>query len=188
MRIGVYVGCFNPIHNGHKHVMDYLLKNNILDKILIIPTGDYWEKRNLLDVKYRAEMIKFYENENIIVDVKYSKISDTYKIFKKLNKDYKNNEFHLIMGADNLPKFNLWPNYKEILKNKVIVLQRNEIDIQKYINEYDEKENFIIIDDFEYINISSSKIRELLNQNDFEGASKYMVNQEMEYILQNKLY
>ncbi len=55
MRIGVYVGSFNPIHRGHKYVMDYLLNNNIVDKVLIIPTGNYWDKNNLIDVEYRAK-------------------------------------------------------------------------------------------------------------------------------------
>ena len=45
MRLGVYVGSFNPVHKGHIKIINYLL-NNVLDKVLVIPTGNYWDKNN----------------------------------------------------------------------------------------------------------------------------------------------
>ena len=38
MRIGIYIGSFNPPHLGHKKVIDYLLDNHYVENILIIPT------------------------------------------------------------------------------------------------------------------------------------------------------
>ena len=37
MKLGVYIGSFNPVHNGHIEVVNYLLDNNIVDKVLIVP-------------------------------------------------------------------------------------------------------------------------------------------------------
>ena len=47
MKIGVYVGSFNPVHIGHIKIVKYLINNNYFDKVIIIPTGNYWNKQNL---------------------------------------------------------------------------------------------------------------------------------------------
>lgn len=188
MKIGVFVGSFNPIHNGHKCVMDYLLNNDIVDKVLTIPTGNYWNKNNLIDVEYRAKMIKFYANENIIVDTKFANLQYTYQIFDELNKNFPNDEFYLIMGADNLARFYLWDNYQKILENKVIVLPRNDISLEEYIEKYKQKNNFVVLNDFEYIDISSTEIRKMINNNDLENLKKYMNENEIDFISKNGLY
>lgn len=188
MRIGVYVGSFNPIHNGHKYVMDYLIAENIVDKILIIPTGNYWNKKDLVSIYHRAKMIDFYANENIILDTKHSDFKYTYQILDKLNEEAPEDSFYLIIGADNLPKFDLWENYKRILQNKVIVLQRNDINFEEYIEKYEEKDNFIGISDFKYIDISSTEIRNMIKNKDINNLEKYMNNNEIEYLLKNNLY
>lgn len=188
MRIGVYVGSFNPMHYGHKYVIDYLIQNSIVDKILIIPTGNYWDKKDLICIEHRAKMINFYTNENIIVDTKYSDFQYTYQILDKLNEEEPDNNFYLIIGADNLPKFDLWENYKKILQNKVIVLQRNDVNFEEYIEKYEEKDNFIGINDFKYIDISSTEIRNMIKNKDLNNLAKYMNNNEIEYLLKNNLY
>ena len=68
MRIGVFVGSFNPPHDGHKRIADYLIDNKIVDKVLLLPTPNYWDKNNIINVGDRINMLKFYEDKNIIVD------------------------------------------------------------------------------------------------------------------------
>ena len=60
MKIGVYVGSFNPVHVGHIKIVNHLLVN-YLDKVIIVPTGNYWNKNNLVDINHRISMLKFYE-------------------------------------------------------------------------------------------------------------------------------
>ena len=67
MRIGVFVGSFNPVHKGHIKIANYLVDNNYVDKLLIVPTGSYWDKKNI-DVKYRIEMLERYETDRIIIE------------------------------------------------------------------------------------------------------------------------
>ena len=50
MKIGVYVGSFNPPHKGHKKIANHLVKNKYVDKVLIIPTSNYWNKTNLVNL------------------------------------------------------------------------------------------------------------------------------------------
>jgi len=38
-RIGIYGGTFDPIHAGHLHVVTQVIKNNLVDQLLIVPAG-----------------------------------------------------------------------------------------------------------------------------------------------------
>uniref|UniRef100_UPI0040499BA9 nicotinate (nicotinamide) nucleotide adenylyltransferase n=1 Tax=Candidatus Planktophila sp. TaxID=2175601 RepID=UPI0040499BA9 len=39
MRVGLYGGTFDPIHNGHLHVISQLLTRKIIDHLLVVPAG-----------------------------------------------------------------------------------------------------------------------------------------------------
>lgn len=188
MRIGVYVGSFDPVHIGHMHIVYYLLNNNYLDKVIIVPTCNYWDKNNLTSLEYRIGMLKFYENDKIIINTKYNGLSYTYEILEKLGSDYSNSMLYLIIGADNLVKFNLWKNVDKILENKVLVLPRNGINSSEYINNFKEKDNFIVLDNFKEMDISSSMIRSRLYKRDYEGINEYLNSVVLDYIYKNSLY
>ena len=51
MKIGIFIGSFNPPHLGHLDIIKYLLNKKYVDKILIVPTKNYWNKTNLIDIK-----------------------------------------------------------------------------------------------------------------------------------------
>ena len=163
MRLGIYVGSFNPPHEGHHKVMKYLLEKNLVDKVLLLPTPNYWDKTDLVNVNERIEMLKFYEEENIIVDSIHNNYPYTYEVLRSLKKDYPEDELYLVIGSDNLEKFHEWKNIDEILENKVIVLNRGEIIKNKYLENYNNQ--FIYINDFDYIEVSSTDIRNGNNKN-----------------------
>lgn len=178
MRVGVYVGSFNPVHDGHIHVAKYLVNNNIVDKVLLLPTPNYWEKNDLLDVIHRIAMLKFYEEDKIVVDDIHNNYPYTYQVLDALSSDL-DDELYLIIGSDNLERFHLWKNIDEILKYKIIVLKRGEDDIDMYLNKFN-KDNFIIVDDFKYIDISSTEIR--------NGRRDFIKKEVIDYIERNNLY
>lgn len=180
MRLGIYVGSFNPVHVGHIHVVNYLLENNYVDKILLLPTPSYWDKTNLLDMNDRINMLKVYENDKVIVDTKHNNYPYTYQVLNSLRKDYKDDELYLIIGSDNIEKFDLWEHVDEILENKVIVVKRDDTDIEKYTAKFNTN-NFIIVNEFKPIDISSSRIR---NNKDYNYLDKEVYN----YIKENNLY
>lgn len=180
MRLGIYVGSFNPVHIGHIHVVNYLLEKDFVDKILLIPTPSYWDKNNLANMQDRIEMLKVYENNKIKVDTKHNNYPYTYQVLESLKKDYPKDQLYLIIGSDNIEKFHLWEHVEEILENKVIVVKRDNTDIEKYTKQFN-TDNFIVVNEFKPINISSSKIR---NDKDFQYLDKEVYN----YIKNNKLY
>lgn len=178
MKIGIYPGSFNPPHNGHIHVAKYLLENKYVDKILLLPTPNYWDKQNLEKINHRINMLKYYQQENIIIDNKHNNFPYTYQVLNSIKKDYKADSLYLIIGSDNLEKLHLWKNINQILNHKIIVLKRENKNItipSKYQNK------LIIINDFNHIDISSTQIRKNIN-------NKYLPKEIQKYIKNNNLY
>ena len=180
MRIGEYVGSFNPIHKGHVHVVNFLLENNYVDKVFLLATPNYWDKQDLIDVDKRIEMLRYYENKKIIVDTKHNDYKYTYQVLDSLKKDYKEDELFLIIGSDNVRKFHLWEHIEELLQYKILVLQRDNANIEEYIKRFN-TDNFIIVKGFKPINISSTEIRKKLSKD-------YLDEKVYKYIKDNHLY
>ena len=179
MRLGIYIGSFNPPHIGHLDVINYLLNNKYVDSVLIVPTLGYWDKDNLIELKHRINMLKFFENDKVKIDTLHNEYAYTYLLMRALSKDY-DDELYLIMGADNIVEFDKWKHYQELLKYKIIVMNRDDIDIDKYIEKY-HSNNFITIKDYEYIPISSTQIRDNLD-------SRFIDSRVLRYIKKNNLY
>lgn len=188
MRIGIYVGSFNPVHKGHINNINYLLENNYLDKVIVIPTGNYWNKNDIIELFHRINMLKMYETSNIKINTNLNNLEYTYQIFRKLNKKYKSDSLFLIMGADNIINFKKWKNYQELLKYQIIVMNRDNIDIKKYINTYKQKDNFILANNKKNINISSTKIRNAIKDNKLKEIDCFLDKKVLEYILENNIY
>ena len=178
MRIGVYVGSFNPPHLGHQRVMNYVLEKDLVDFVLLLPTPNYWDKNNLVSTQDRIEMLKYYEDEKIKVDQEHNQYPYTYQVLEALEKDYPNDQLFLIIGSDNIERFHEWKNVEEILKHHVIVLKRGDYKPNPYLSFY--KSKFIYQDDFENIPISSTEIR--------NGVDGYLKPEVEEYIQNHHLY
>ena len=172
MRLGVYVGSFDPVHDGHYFVCKYLIDNDYVDKVLIVATNDYWDKKIQASLKDRINMLKYYEEDNIIIDTKHNQYNYTYELLNALEKETTDQLF-LIIGSDNYEKFGDWKNVEEILKHKVIVVNRGD-----KLDNNDER--FIIVNKFPFIDISSTEIR--------DGRRDYIKKEVLDYINNNNLY
>ena len=181
MKIGIFIGSFNPPHLGHLDIIKYLLNKKYVDKILIVPTKNYWNKTNLIDINKRIAMLKFYENDNIKVDTSNNNYQYTYQLMRKLKKEYSHDELYLIIGADNIINFKKWKNYEELLTYNIIIMTRNNIDILKYTSHLTGK--FTVVNDYNFTDISSTKIRNNVFLN-----KKYLQKDIYHYNIENKLY
>lgn len=190
MRLGIYVGSFNPVHKGHEFVANYVIANNYVDKVLMIPTTNYWDKTNLIDLNHRLNMLKFCENENIFVSKEYSSYELTNEILTALDEKLNEVELYLIIGADNLLKFELWENIDIILKYKVLVLGRDGIDMEKEVDKFtiDQRKQFVLVKDFPTIDISSTRVRKNLLSSNYSDLKDELDERVFEYILNNNLY
>lgn len=167
MKIAIYGGSFNPMHRGHEQIVEYILKNLDMDKIIIVPVGIPSHRENNLeqsDTRLKICREIFKDNSKIEVsdiEIKSDGKSYTYDTLIKLIEVYgKNNEFFEIIGEDSLKNFKTWKNYKELLKIcKLIVFRRNDDEDKEIDKEFFKNSNIIILKN-EYYNYSSTEIRE----------------------------
>ena len=185
MKLGIFFGSFNPVHKGHIKIVNYILNNKFVDKVLIIPTLNYWNKNDLIDLNYRIDMLKYFESKNILVLEKYNDLVYTIDLVNALKKEY-SDSLYLIMGADNIVSFDKWKNYKELLNYNMIIYKRNNIDVKYYLDYLGKKDNYTIIDCVKNINISSTKIRQNINNKTY--LKKYLDERVIDYIYKNNLY
>ena len=183
MRIGIFGGSFNPPHNKHIKIANDLINKNYVDKVIFVPTGNSYSKRELIDFNDRYNMLKLLETNNITVSDISKEDKYTYEVL-----DYFNNgtdELFFICGIDNLENFNTWKRYEYILeKYKILVINRPGYSFD-IITENLNTRN-IILTDIETENISSTMIREKLNNN--EDVSEYVDSKVLKYVKDNKLY
>ena len=174
MRIGVYTGSFDPIHNGHIRIVKTILGRKLVDKVFIFPSGDYWDKKVGMSIGERAELIRFSFRYRIAkdryeVDSELGRLPYTYMLFRELKKRYPEDEFYHVLGGDNILKFSEWKNYKELLKNGFIVVNRNIDDLEARLKKLGPK-SYVIVPVEGISDISSTYIRE--NMDDYSRIKK----------------
>lgn len=181
MRIAVYVGSFNPVHKGHVKIARSIIKKQLADQVLIVPTGNYWDKHDLLAVSDRIFMWKFYQSEQIVIEEELNHIEKTYQLFRALKQRYPEDSLSLVLGADNITNFSRWVNYQELLEYPFIVIKRGDIgkrELKKLLKQLGQQ-NYTILD-IPLIPISSSQIRE--NLQDYRQVSKMIDKPVYDYL------
>lgn len=188
MKLGVYVGSFDPVHKAHMEVINHCIKSGYVDKVVVIATSEYWNKQQLTAIKKRIDMLKFYESDKVLINNTLNNIPYTYQILNSLKEEYPSDELYLIIGADNIKQFHLWKEVTQILKNKVLILPRNGVEVEKYIDKFNKKGHFILVENFTPCFISSTKIRECIKCENYQKLDDLLDSFVLKYILENKLY
>ena len=165
--VGLYLGTFNPIHNGHVILVEYFSKLSELDEILVVisPQSPFKKESKLINDKDRLKMaeIVFKKFDNVKVsdiEFKMSKPNFTIDTLKEFKKKHRYNKLILLIGEDNLVGFNKWKDYKKIIEIAEIYVYPRDTD-QKIPNEILSNNNIRLVD-APKIKISSSRIRELI--------------------------
>ena len=57
MRIGIFGGSFNPPHKMHESIPEQLIEKGIIDKVIFVPTSNFYPKAGLISDEARFEML-----------------------------------------------------------------------------------------------------------------------------------
>lgn len=197
-KIGLFFGMFNPIHNGHLRMANYIINYTDINSVLFVvnPTAPFKEKDNLLSFKDRMEMadlatFKYRHIQATDIENNLPLPAYTYNTFRYYDETYKGKfEFALILGCDNLKTLSQWKNATEIIENhEIYVCPRNEIDYDKEIIKINDKfkaKGINVIKDIPEYNISSTFIRQQIKESKDIGL--YVPIEVKEYIEENKFY
>ena len=137
MKIGLFFGSFNPIHNGHLIVASYVANHTDLNQVWLVVSPQNPQKLqssllNEYDRLHLAQIAVEDDNQLRVSDIEFKLPKPSYTIdtLTYLEEQYPQHEFSVILGGDsfyNLPK---WKNFENIIKNyRLIVYRRDGFEI-----------------------------------------------------------
>jgi len=134
MRIGIFGGTFNPVHNGHLEIARSFFVEMMLDKLIFVPNnvspfkiGD----NDSLDSKHRVKMLELALENELSFEIDYFEInregtSYTVDTVKYLKSKYPDDELFLLLGADQAANFVRWKDADSIREYvKLVVAKRD---------------------------------------------------------------
>ena len=188
MKIGLYFGSFNPVHNGHLIIAKHVINNTDLKQVwMVISPQNPLKNSNCLLNKYdRLNMVQSaLEGETKIkastIEFNLPSPSFTIDTLAYLKEKHKQHQFSIIMGSDSFTNIKKWKNYEMIIKNyEIYVYQRTGYPIQNI------EETIVNKLEAPLIEISSSAIRKIIK----DGKSiRYLVPDVVDQqIKENKYY
>lgn len=182
MKVGLYFGSFNPIHNGHLIIANYLLMHTSIDQVWLVisphnPLKTYDSLLNEYHRKYLVDIAIDGEKNLRSCSIEFSlpKPSYTMDTLSYLKGKYIDHEFSIIMGSDSYENIERWKNYKALLSNyDIYVYNRLAIPIVS-------KSGRTRILNAPIIDISSTMIRTMIrNKQSIRFLVPDMVKNEIE--------
>lgn len=121
MRIGIYGGSFDPVHNGHINAARNFMEELSLDKIIIVPAYCSPFKKGLAVTpsQHRLNMcnIAFGNTEGFEVsDAEILRADEGYMsdTVAQIREQYPDAELFLLLGSDQLLTFQKWHAWSKI--------------------------------------------------------------------------
>lgn len=196
---GLLGGTFNPIHKGHIKIALAAYKHFNMDKVFIMPNNmpAYKETNDIVSADDRANMVKLAIDgicglEYSSLEIERKGITYTCDTLEILHRIYPDAKWYFIIGGDSVMYFDKWRCPDKILSYaSIIAFGREgytEEEIQNKILELLTKypSGTIIYESIDTINISSSRLRDMISCN--IDVSEYVDSNVIEYIKENRLY
>ncbi len=199
MKIGIYGGSFDPVHNGHIYVAESAIKQCELDELRMMPSYNSPNKsqNQMTDSIHRIKMCELaaQHNPKIIIDdyeARREEISYTYLTMLAYKEKFASDELYYILGADSLDYFDHWV-HPEIIAEcaKIVVIPRigfSKAQMEEKAKEIQQqfKADIIYLDIEEYT-ASSSNIKQFLKNNRAHCPS-HLNSLVFDYIKKHQLY
>lgn len=127
-RVGIYGGTFDPIHRGHLHVIEQVLKKNVVDSLLLIPAGQPRlrddipvatgvNRRKMCQIALQDLPRDIAERVEVNpIEILREGPSYTIDTVEAIKKSYINDELVLILGSDAYEKIEQWHRYDDLKK------------------------------------------------------------------------
>lgn len=193
MRLGIFGGTFDPPHNGHLRLAQFVFEKKSLDKLIFVTAfiTPYSDKTSSVSFENRFRMTQLMVENS--ADFEASDVEevrggdsftiDTVRQFKELY-SLEADQLFLIIGADSLLRFDEWKTPEAILNEcSVCVLDRAEVKQEKMDKLFIDSAEFL---DNELMAESSSDIRNRIREN--KGVDEFLHSKVINYIYDKKLY
>ena len=197
MNICLFCGTFNPVHNAHIRMAQYVLRKFDFEKVIFIPSYIPPHKNTQgVSAENRMEMVRLAINGQKRFEVsdiefqlaqKYEK-SYTYLTILELRKLFNTEKkFNFIIGTDAFEKIESWYEADKLKGLLKFIVSRREDDCDLSRFDYLREKGF----DFDFTNlafydISSTELRNKISRG--ESISDLVPAAVEDYIIENGLY
>jgi nicotinate-nucleotide adenylyltransferase len=136
MRLGVFGGSFDPVHNGHLFVADAVREACALDRVLFVPTREGKHYRNgamNAPAQDRAQMIRLAIASNVAFALDESDLAAeatgyTADLLPRLQARYPGEALTFVVGGDSLVR-SRWKRLDEVVDivEALVVAPRGDV-------------------------------------------------------------
>lgn len=192
-RFCLYGGTFNPIHNGHLHLIQEASRQLDFDRLLLIPTNipPHKKAKDLASNRDRLMMAKLAVqgmDRVWVSDIEQRAKGKSYTVYtlQRLRVLFPDTLFTLLMGTDMLCTFDNWYRWQEILQMAdLAAFARNDGEQAKLEKKAAELGRTSIVR-VEPLPLSSTLVREKVRRG--EDISQLVPEQVAAYIQEKGLY
>ncbi len=195
MKIGIFAGTFDPIHNGHIEFARAAITAANLEKVIIVAEKEPYRKKPHASWDHRQAMIERATQDITLVDHDYgfaAKLSHQHTMKDMLENAHKhygaNNEYWFLVGSDVYEHIHQWHDLLTEHEYGGFVVALRDDHTKSWLEVRAQsipiKPNTIIIQSG-HPHVSSSLIRSLAQQNQIPQDVPTGV---MEYITSHQLY
>lgn len=187
MKIALFGGRFDPIHNGHIAIAKEVLKVKAADEVWLSLENQHQWRPIVASIADRLTMVKLAikGEKKIKIDltpVRLGGLTETISVVRELRKHI-HDPIIFVIGSDNMNVFHKWTHWKELEKEvKFLVIARKGSPIKKIPS------NCTILDDptYEPLEDSATRVREYIQMR--KSISSLVPRKVEEYIKKHKLY
>jgi nicotinate-nucleotide adenylyltransferase len=121
VKLGIFGGTFDPIHNGHLFVAESARLLEGLDKVLFVPTNNqHYRDKAHASVEHRCAMIlgAIANNRGFALDdadLREDATGFTADLLPRLQAKYQDAQFTFVIGADSLVNSE-WVRFDEVIE------------------------------------------------------------------------
>ena len=191
MKIGIFGGSFDPIHIGHAIIAHHIISSGAVDWLwfMVSPVNPLKvdKVRQVADTD-RLRMVEMVSRpmdgvETSAFEFTMPKPSYTIDTLNALQDKFPDDEFYLVIGADNWALFGRWRCSEEILEKYHLLIYPRlgyDVAIPKELKER------VALVDAPIIELSSTEIRERLAEG--KSVRYYVPDEVAQYIDRKNLY
>ncbi len=196
MKVAIFGGSFNPVHNEHINIVKAAINELSLDKVIIMPSNITPAKngRMFASARDRLNMCKLAfksvpETEVSDFEIEQSGVSYSYLTCRRFVKRYPDAERYFIVGGDMFENFHKWKYPEEILKCVTLAVcargcgDRLNTAVKDFYSRFKKEVSL-----FGYVgkNVSSTRIRVYAAL--CESITGLVNDEVAQYIADNSLY
>ena len=188
MKIALFGGTFDPIHNGHINAALEVLRLGLVQEVWFVPVCWHRFKSNIKisPIEHRLKMIELaiQGREGLkAVDLNENPTT-TIETIEKAKSQFPKNQFFWLMGTNLIEEFPSWKDPEKVLQEVKLILYPVPGSEQEPSQLLDESNS--IRPQAEEIDLSSTAVRQKLLKG--ENVSDLLDAKVIDYISKNNLY